>query len=219
MWRRQIPNLVEAGYRCIVPDLRGHGDSEEPGDFCDIAEHLQDIEDTLSHVDVNFPATFIGHSLGSIISVELAERRPELFQKILAVALPGKVPAMATEAFRAFLKLPYHTIRGTPLHHSLDWRTKVMIETNRHSLEQIALNFGGINYAEKFPKVTCPLHFAVGRLDPVAPCVYVEQMHRMVPGSTLKVIEWAGHNCMDSQPQAFNEWLFEKLNDEAKVTS
>jgi len=30
LWRKQIPTLVEAGYRVIAPDLRGSGDSDAP---------------------------------------------------------------------------------------------------------------------------------------------------------------------------------------------
>ena len=32
MWRKQIPVLVEAGYRVIAPDLRGFGQSDKPVD-------------------------------------------------------------------------------------------------------------------------------------------------------------------------------------------
>jgi pimeloyl-ACP methyl ester carboxylesterase len=32
LWRHQIPVLTEAGYRVIVPDLRGFGASDRPAD-------------------------------------------------------------------------------------------------------------------------------------------------------------------------------------------
>jgi len=31
IWEYQIPALVEAGYRCVAMDRRGHGRSDEPG--------------------------------------------------------------------------------------------------------------------------------------------------------------------------------------------
>lgn len=30
LWRNQIPDLVEAGYRVIAPDLRGRGETDAP---------------------------------------------------------------------------------------------------------------------------------------------------------------------------------------------
>lgn len=32
LWRHQVPALVEAGFRVIVPDLRGYGRSDKPSD-------------------------------------------------------------------------------------------------------------------------------------------------------------------------------------------
>jgi pimeloyl-ACP methyl ester carboxylesterase len=32
LWRHQVAALTAAGYRCIVPDLRGFGDSDRPLD-------------------------------------------------------------------------------------------------------------------------------------------------------------------------------------------
>jgi pimeloyl-ACP methyl ester carboxylesterase len=213
MWRRQIELLVELGFRCIVPDLRGHGDSVEPGDKADIHAHMNDVVETLAEVNLKSPAIFAGHSLGAIISMHLAESQPELVSRVLAIAMPGRVPHLTRQAFHWFLAGPYHGLRDTGMHRHLDWRTRELVATNKHALEQIVEHFTDINYVDNLPQVKCPVHFAVGRLDPVAPAMYVEQMHKRLPNSTLRVIEWAGHNCMDSQPKAFNRWLMEKVRD------
>jgi pimeloyl-ACP methyl ester carboxylesterase len=194
-----------------VPDLRGHGESSEPGEKGDLEAHLQDVIDTLADVEVRSPAIFAGHSLGAIIAMELAQRRADLVGKVLAVAMPGRVPMLTKKAFEWFLGWPYHSIRGAKLHRYLDWRSRELISTNHHTLGQIAVHFGELDYVQNLINVTCPVHFAVGRFDPVAPCKYVEQMHKALPNSTLQIIEWAGHNCMDSQPGAFNRWFLEKV--------
>jgi pimeloyl-ACP methyl ester carboxylesterase len=212
MWQRQIDRLVESGYRCIVPDLRGHGESDEPYEDTDINAHLADVLETLDEVGVQYPAVFAGHSLGAIISLELAEKHPHMVSKVLAVAMPGRVPVITTEAFRWFLGWPYASLRETKLHRTLGWRPRVLVETNKHALEQIMINFATINYCDNVPKIACPVHFVVGRLDPIAPYVYVHKMHQSLPESTMQVIEWAGHNCMDSQPKAFDEWFFAKMD-------
>lgn len=211
MWKHQIELLVDLGYRCIVPDLRGHGESSEPGERTDISVHMMDLLETMEATDVRFPAIFVGHSLGSIISLELANKKPEMFRKILAVALPGRVPKLTVKAFRLLLGWPYRTIKGTPIHQSLAWRERVLIDTDHFSLSQIVENFSELDYVESLPPVNCPVHFAVGRLDIVAPYPHVISMHKNTPNSTFKLIEWAGHNCMDSQAKHFNKWLLEKI--------
>jgi pimeloyl-ACP methyl ester carboxylesterase len=211
MWEPQRKLLVERGWHCLLPDLRGHGDSDEPGEVTDISVHIKDVLDTLDELDIQYPVTFAGHSLGAIVSMELASQRPDMFKQILAVSMPGKVPQLTVAAFHAFLGWPYSAIRGSAFHKNLGWRERVLLDTNHFSLSQIAENFGSLNYVGNLPKVACPVHFAVGRLDPVAPWNHVKAMHLSLPGSTLEVIEMAGHNCMDSQPKAFNKWFLSRL--------
>jgi pimeloyl-ACP methyl ester carboxylesterase len=213
MWSPQIELLVNDGWRLVVPDLRGHGNTDEPGVKTDVSMHINDMLETLEQFEIGWPAIFVGHSLGSIISIELAAKFPERVSKILAVSFPGRVPWITVSAFKVFLQLPYQSIRDTVIHRSLPWRERVLIATNQHSLNQVVENFADLDYVSEMPQVKCPVHFAVGRLDPVAPAKYVEAIHNSMPGSTLQVIEWAGHNCMDSQPAAFNRWFMAKMND------
>lgn len=210
MWSPQVEILSANGWRCIVPDLRGHGQSHEPGERTNLSLHIEDLLETLEDYAIEWPAVFVGHSLGSIISMELAASRPELVSKVLAVSLPGRVPRITVEAFKVFLNY-HHTIKDTPIHRNLGWRERVLIDTNHHSLNQVLENFQNLDYISDMPRPSCPVHFAVGRLDPVAPWKHVETMHRNLPGSSFKLIEWAGHNCMDSQPAAFNHWFREKM--------
>lgn len=212
MWMPQIEILEERGWRCIVPDLRGHGESAEPGDRTDLDLHISDLLETFADLQISWPAIFVGHSLGSIISIELAAARPELVAKILAVSLPGRVPQITVSAFKIFLDY-HHAIKDTVIHRSLGWRERVLLDTNNHSLRQVMENFKDLDYVSRVPKVTCPVHFAVGRLDPVAPWQHVKSMHNSLPGSTFRLIEFAGHNCMDSQPKEFNKWFMEKMDE------
>ena len=64
LWRNQVPALVDAGFRCIVPDLRGYGTSDVPGTVADyalawtLASYLPDRGDHLAAVSVGHPAAF-----------------------------------------------------------------------------------------------------------------------------------------------------------------
>jgi pimeloyl-ACP methyl ester carboxylesterase len=214
MWRPQVELLKSRGYRCFLPDLRGHGESDEPGHPTDVHAHLKDMDDSLFDQGIRFPAVFIGHSLGAIISLELAERRPELFKQILAVGMPVRVLPAVAGAFKILLNAPFEKLRGTVIHERLPWRERTLISTNRHSLEQIYEHIGSLNYVDRQFDIDCPVHFSVGAFDPVALAHYVKKMHKSIPSSTLRVFEWAGHNCMDERPEEFNRWLLEKLGDD-----
>lgn len=217
LWQPQVELLTKMGHRCFLPELRGHGRTAEPGEPTDLDVHIDDILETLKALNVRFPCVFVGHSLGAIISVVLAERQPELFAKILAVSLPGRVPRTVSTLFRFLTTWPFAMVKGTFVHKSLPRRERILIDTELFSLKQIVLNLSMVNFVDRPLEVKCPVHFSVGRLDVVAPWMHVEKMHEGLPGSTLRIFEWAGHCCMDDQPDQFNEWFLECMSSETKI--
>jgi 3-oxoadipate enol-lactonase len=95
-WGPQIPFLVEAGYRVVVPDHAGHGASapvSRPFGVTDIAD---DTELLLAHLDID---TFdiVGLSLGGMIALELALRHPA---KIRRLAVANSFDNTTAPAFR-----------------------------------------------------------------------------------------------------------------------
>jgi pimeloyl-ACP methyl ester carboxylesterase len=79
IWHEQWVDL-SAGSRCVLMDLRGHGQSGPPahGDMS-LRAMGRDIAAVLDAVAPARPAVVIGHSLGGMASIAMAEQRPELF--------------------------------------------------------------------------------------------------------------------------------------------
>jgi sigma-B regulation protein RsbQ len=78
-------------YRCIAPDLFGHGNSDSPlpqtvdPDFYSLAGHAKAVVSLLSHLSLE-KVTFIGWSLGSAISMTLALTYPQVVENLILVA-------------------------------------------------------------------------------------------------------------------------------------
>lgn len=219
MWQAQIDLLTDLGHRCFVIDLRGHGDSDEPQEPTDIAVHNADVLETVRHYGVRMPAIWIGHSLGAIISVTLAQEHPECFERIFAAGLPGRVLGFMAYFFKLFLRHSYDRIKSSGIHASWSFRPRTLIETRRHALEEICKNFKGLDFVTSPPVLHCPVHFAAGRFDPVAPCIYTARVHKAMPNSTFKIFEMGGHNFMDTHPKSFNKWLVDNLESKAASSS
>jgi pimeloyl-ACP methyl ester carboxylesterase len=93
--RRLSPHLA-----AIAPDLRGHGQSDAPPfgyaprDYAaDLAELIEDM--------VEPPLPVVGHSLGALAGLALAEQRPDLVNKLVLLDPPldsdlpnGEVPSV-----------------------------------------------------------------------------------------------------------------------------
>jgi pimeloyl-ACP methyl ester carboxylesterase len=211
MWTPQVELLTGLGYRCFVIDLRGHGQSHEPREHTDLSVHKADVLETIENSPIRFPAVFVGHSLGAILSLTLAEDRPELISLVFAAGFPGRLLKPITYVFKLFMEHGYDPLKAKNWHKGWAFRPRTLIETDKHSLEQIVANFGELDFITNLPKVKCKVHLAAGRFDPVAPSFYALEVHRALPTSTFKMFEWGGHNFMDTHPKTFNKWLVEGL--------
>jgi lipase len=74
-FRRLAEERLARHFRVLAPDLRGHGRSGYDPPW-NIGTHLGDVLETLTAAGVD-RATWVGHSFGGRLVLELAERAPE----------------------------------------------------------------------------------------------------------------------------------------------
>jgi pimeloyl-ACP methyl ester carboxylesterase len=86
IWRGVIPALIDAGYRCICPDLRGHGWSEAPPDGYEKEQFADDVLAALDELGVE-RFKLIGHDWGGFASFLIALREPERVERLLALSI------------------------------------------------------------------------------------------------------------------------------------
>jgi non-heme chloroperoxidase len=63
-WDKQVPALLEAGYRVISYDRRGFGQSSQPATGYDYDTFVADLSTLLEHLDLR-DAVLVGHSMGT----------------------------------------------------------------------------------------------------------------------------------------------------------
>jgi len=77
VWHYQLFDLVDAGYRVLALDLRGHGRSKAGTDGFTVARMAEDIHEVLRALDLR-DVVLVGHSLGGMISLQLLADHPDL---------------------------------------------------------------------------------------------------------------------------------------------
>ena len=92
MWRYQVPRLVEAGFRVLVPDMRGFGDAPKPQDpepyaLPGIMEDVVGIVDALGVDSVGL----VGHDWGAAVAWITASFYADRVDRLVAlcVGAPG----------------------------------------------------------------------------------------------------------------------------------
>lgn len=89
-----VAQALRNDYHIIVPDLRGHGDSEwARGSEYTMVEYVVDIAQLLSQLDT-FPVMLIGHSLGGGIVLQYSGVYPEKVSKVVSIEGLGPPPEM-----------------------------------------------------------------------------------------------------------------------------
>jgi haloalkane dehalogenase len=86
LWRKVIPLVRDAGYRCIAPDLAGFGRSDKPMDigWYTYDAHTASIAALMADLDLR-DATVVVHDWGGPIGLRVAVEIPERIARIVAL--------------------------------------------------------------------------------------------------------------------------------------
>ncbi|MBC8100097.1 MAG: alpha/beta fold hydrolase, partial [Armatimonadetes bacterium] len=90
-WEFQINHFAKK-YRVVVPDLRGHGQSDAPYTQYTMDELVTDLHTIVQTLHLPERFTLVGHSFGGAICVEYANAHPERLNKLVLVATAGEYP-------------------------------------------------------------------------------------------------------------------------------
>jgi pimeloyl-ACP methyl ester carboxylesterase len=83
-WWDEITPLLDRDHRVVAVDLLGHGGSEKPGSGYSMEHQAEAVAQALERLGVR-RAEVVGHSIGGVVAVALAERSPELVERVAII--------------------------------------------------------------------------------------------------------------------------------------
>ena len=114
MWRRVAPQLA-TDFRCVMPDLRGHGWSEAPAVGYEKEQLAADASGLLDALELD-EVGLIGHDWGGWTSILTAAREPERVSALLAVSIAHPWPSRHDRSsLRRIASLSYQLPLSTPI--------------------------------------------------------------------------------------------------------
>jgi muconolactone delta-isomerase len=99
-WDKQVPALLEAGYRVITYDRRGFGHSSQPTVGYDYDTFAADLHTLLEHLDLR-EAVLVGHSMGTGEVTCYLGRYGSEFLTMFTTAIPQGTPGQAVDDAQA----------------------------------------------------------------------------------------------------------------------
>jgi pimeloyl-ACP methyl ester carboxylesterase len=213
------------GRNVLALDFPAHGRSEGPplptiGDMADWVLRLLDAAKLGK-------AAIVGHSMGSLVALECAARRPERIERIalLGTAYPMKVGDAFMEAARRNDHAAYdmETIWGHSSQAALGANPNPGMSMYGESLARLERLAPGVLYNDlracheyaggeaAAEKLACPVLFVLGRRDQMTPAKAGAAFAKTVPNARLLQLEGSGHSLMTEAPDAVLDALIEFL--------
>jgi 3-oxoadipate enol-lactonase len=222
MWEPQIAALF-GECRCIVPDLRGFGNSPRSGPYT-MDRYADDVGALLDALQIE-QAVVAGLSMGGYVALALWRRHrkriralvlsdtraaadtPEAAQKRLDLAEMARAQGVDAVIDKQLPGLIGKSTRE---------RQPDLVERIRSIMAQSSVDgiVGGLEAMRTRPDSTpllagidVPTLIVVGDEDAITPAKDARAMHEAIPNSRLEVIPEAGHLSNLERPAAFNTAL------------
>lgn len=196
-WEFQIIHFAQK-YRVIVPDLRGHGQSDAPYTQYTMDELTSDLYTIISALGVE-KFTLVGHSFGGSICVEYAHRYPQTLEKLVLIATAGEYPLPS--AIRYLASVPSSLL--APF-----WKYRPKWDAEIHVMKRMLLNnlrkWKGWSMMRD---LTLPTLIITGERDNYFPRYVFDDVGKMIPAAEIYDVGSAKHKVQLERHQAVNRAL------------
>jgi 2-succinyl-6-hydroxy-2,4-cyclohexadiene-1-carboxylate synthase len=226
---QEVISAMPAGWRFMVPDLRGHGETRlRPGAACTMEACATDLEMLWGHLGID-RTHLVGYSMGGRLALQVAARHPDRLLSLVTIgahaglerearegrklgdeALAERIEKDGVEAFINYWA-------GLPLFAGLERRgpsfvARLHTERMKNTIAGLAASLRGMGAGVMQPvwdelgRVTVPCTFVAGQLDHGF-VAYARRLAASVPNGRIEIVPRAGHAVHQERPEAFTRVL------------
>lgn len=213
-WAKVTPRL-QGRYRCILMDSRGAGDSGHTADGYTIAQYAADIVGLMDHLGVE-RFTYVGHSMGGVIGMELGLEYANRLNKLVLVApAPADGVQSPPEIHERAARLRREKARDQMIRERMITTARVNDPADIESAVDRALSVSeghfedswaalvGYSRGDDLAQITTPTLVIAGAADGLL-TANLKDFQRL-PNATLHVFSRVSHGIPREVPEAFAE--------------
>ena len=226
----QLDHAATGAWRAIVPDFRGHGDSEKVLDGHTVPNYAQDVHALLEGMGVERPV-LVGWSMGTMVAFEYLKAFGQ--DAVAGVVLVDQPPSdFAWPGYDYFMFTPEvlaHTVDALQMDQAAVAEEFAGLMLHAPTPEVVAQFVVELmkpppavavsilvdqtfrDYREFLPEITVPTLVAFGGDDKATNPAAGKWMADRIPGARLVVFDASSHCPFFEEPAAFNAELVEFL--------
>ena len=198
------------GYRLILPDQRGHGETGFPAEPYGLADMVEDLYQLIEQLGVG-PVHYVGHSMGAMMGPLMALAHPEALRSMTLIG--GSARPEAAERLAGYRQLVGAVRAGQAaavvdrlvgLFFSETSRAKRTSAIARFREDFLQNNGEGLhwtaeavftrpNLVERLGEIATPTLVIVGEEDVVTPPDLARELAEGIPNARLLVVPRSGH--------------------------
>ena len=230
MWADQVNVLSAAGFRTVVPDLRGLGETKATTEISTMDDMARDAAALLDELKIE-NGIVCGLSMGGYVAFEFAHLFPS---RVRGLVLAGTRAPADNEQEQAGREQQIQTmLRAGMVPISIATVSKLLAPRTLADKPDVVKRVRKLitgsdpkgaaaaqrgmaarrDYSDDLPNIKAPTLIIVGREDPIRPVADAEFMRERIPNSRLEIIEDAAHMTNMEQPKVFNDGLVSFLNE------
>lgn len=230
MWADQLAALTAAGFRVVIPDLRGFGETKAAGEISTMDDMAGDAAALLDDLQIA-EAVVCGLSMGGYVAFEFVHLFPA---RVLRLVLAGTRAPADNEQEKAGREQQVQTmLRAGMVPISIATLPKLLSNRTRADKSTVVKRVRTMitlsdpkgaaaaqrgmaarrDYTDDLPNIKAPALIIVGREDPIRPVTDAEFMHERIPNSRLEIIDDAAHMTNVEQAEEFNAVLVSFLEN------
>jgi len=228
-YRDAARELTAHGYRVIVPDMPGHGHSEQApgGPVTDLGDYARFCIRVLDVLEVDRPVV-IGCSIGGKISLDIGIRMGERARAVIAMAANADRGQISIGAMRRELNDISTPSRSDRTY----WGTRAVVgsavpEARRELIARMhrredpdishsdLIGWGTHDIFDRLPEITAPAHLVAGSGDLWIDPESVRRAAAQIPGAQYTLLEGIGHYPMEEMADfapVLDGWIRDALD-------
>lgn len=164
----------------------------------------------------------MGNSLGGHIALIYALRNPEKIKGVVLTGSSGLFESAMGDSYPKRGDYEYIKKKAELTFHNPAFATKELVDelfdivNDRNKVLRVLTTAKSAirqNLAEEVAKISAPTLLVWGNNDTITPPFVGEEFHKLIPNSKLLFIDECGHAPMMEQPEEFNRYLSEFLDE------